>query len=351
MSNLFDPWDPEPADWLNGDGPSADIVIGTRARLARNLTGFSFPHHQSAAELETVFLELRKVLSACPGLSDGEFLSLAEIPDVQHQLLQEAHLASPALLRDPQFRGLMISRCHNLIGMVNEEDHLRLVALASGFAPETVSASVAELDAELEKVVGFAYRDDLGYLTTSPTNVGTGLRVSVLVHLPGLVLAEQIEKILNALRQLRFSVRGLAGPGSSVKGAVFQISNLVTLGREEEEIVNDFNFHVGKVLLHEKTAREQLYARDPLMLDDMAHRSLATVQSARMITSQETFDRLSHVRLGASLGILPSLAPELLNTALIGQQTAHLELSSGRPLQGKAKAEARASFLRGLFSG
>lgn len=349
MSNLFDPWDPEPADWLNGDGPSADIVIGTRARLARNLTGFSFPHHQSEAELETVFLELRKVLSACPGLSEGEFLSLTEIADVQHQLLQEAHLASPALLRDPHFRGLMISRCHNLVGMVNEEDHLRLVALVSGFDPETASASAAELDAELEKVVGFAYRDDLGYLTTSPTNVGTGLRISALVHLPGLVLAEEIEKILNALRQLRFSVRGLAGHGSSVKGAIFQIANLVTLGREEEEIINDFNFHVGKVLLHERTAREQLYARDPLMLEDMAHRSLAALQSARMITSQETFDRLSHIRLGTSLDVLSEISPKLLNTALVGHQTAHLEHFYGGSLPGKSKAEARASFLRELF--
>lgn len=349
MSDLFDPWAAEPAEWLNGEGPSAGMVIGTRARLARNLTGFSFPHHLGSAELETVFLELRKVLSGSPWLAGGQFLTISEIPEDQQILLQEAHLASPALLRDPSFRGMMVSACRNLLGMVNEEDHLRLVAFASGFQPAAAAASVAALDSELEKVVAFAYRDDLGYLTASPTNVGTGLRISALIHLPGLVLADEIEKILNALRQLRFSVRGLFGKGSSIRGAVFQISNLVTLGREEEEIVNDFNFHVGKVLLHEKTAREQLYARDPLWLEDMAHRSLAALQSARLITSQETFDRLSHVRLGASLDVLGGISPKLLNTALIGHQTAHLEHFCGGPLPGKSKAEARASFLRELF--
>ena len=175
------------------------------------------------------------------------------------------------------------------------------------------------------------------------------MKLAAFLHLPGLVLADEIDKILNALRQLRFSIRGLFDQGSTVRGAVFQVSNVVTLGRDEEEIVTDFSYHVQKVLEHERSARRQLYARDRLWLEDLVHRSLAVLRSARMITSQETFDLLSNIRLGAGLGILPGLAPGLLNKALFGQQTGHLQASSAEPLSGNARAIARASFLRELF--
>ena len=349
MSSFFDQVDGLPCDWLTGQGPSGDLVISTRARLARNLAGFHFPHHCKSPELETVFKELAEVLAASSHFAGGPFMTLSELTGTQRQLLQEKHLASPNLLQDLTHRGLMVAPAGALVGLVNEEDHLRVVSYASGFDPSSVVAAVSRVETDLEKSLAFAYQEDLGYLTTSPTSVGTGLRISALVHLPGLVLADEIEKILNALRQLHFSVRGLFGEGTSVRGAIFQISNLITLGRDEEEICDDFSFHVGKVLLHEKSARQQLYARDHLWLEDMAYRSLAILQSARTITSQETYDRLSHVRLGVGLGILDGITFELLNDALIGHQTAHLEFVAGRALPGKAKAEARATFLREMF--
>jgi protein arginine kinase len=207
-----------------------------------------------------------------------------------------------------------------------------------------------KLDDRLEPTIDTAFDAEFGYLTSSPVDLGTGLHVSALIHLPGLVLAGEIDKVLNALRQLQFSVKGLAAEGGTVRGALFRISNLMTLGRDESEIVEDFMVHVGKIIIYERSARDQLYGRDPLGIEDLAHRSLATVRQARLITSQEAFDHLSSIRMGVGLGILDPVDPGVLNKALMRQQTAHLQMEAGRPLAGREKSAARAVFLRELFA-
>jgi protein arginine kinase len=346
MSNFFDHWRGQQPAWLDGSGPAAEIVIGTQARVSRNIAGFQFPIQAKPAELATIRQELDTALCRPGRLGNAHVLHLADITEQQRALLREKHLITPLVSRNPDNRGLVVAPEGQLAGLINEDDHLRISAFCSGFDPIQVATAAAGLEADLEKEVPFAYREDLGYLTSWPGSVGTGLRLSALLHLPGLVLVDQIDKILNALRQLRFSVRGIFGNGSTIRGALFQVSSLVSLGRDEEEIVNDFSYHVGKVLLHENSARDQLHARDRLWLEDLVQRSFALLRSARLITSQESFDRLSHVRLGVSLGILPEIPFERLNALVVGQQTAHLEDSAGESLPGQEKSAFRASFLR-----
>jgi protein arginine kinase len=260
------------------------------------------------------------------------------------------HLASPALVEEPTDRGLVIARDLAYSVMINEEDHLRLQTFEAGLTPQRACDRALALDAEVEKELEFTFSEEFGYLTACPTNIGTGLRISVLIHLPGLVLAGEIEKILNSLRQLQFAVRGLFGEGSAVRGALFQVSNLVTLGRSERQLTDDLARHVAKVVEYERLAREQLLARNRVGIEDMVQRSLAILRTARLMTTHEAFDRLSHVRMGVALELLPPLEMSLLNRAVVQQRSAQLQLAAGRELKGRDRAECRAAFLRELLA-
>ncbi len=346
MNDFFSTWQGRDPAWLSGDGPEADLVLGTAAVLARNVAGFTFPEQAEQAALDSLLKEIRSWAEGNSSLQEWDFLTLADLHDSQRALLQEkqlAHLKSPPRLAG---QGLLVAPAGDGGIQINAEDHLRLVALKPGFDPGGAVQALAMTEATLEVDFAFAYQEQLGYLTAWPGRVGTGLQLSALVHLPGLVLADEIDKILNALHQLRFAVRGLFGRGSAVRGCLFQITSLVTLGRDEEEITSDFSYHLGKVLGHEKSAREQLYARDRLWLEDLILRSHAVLQAARLITTQESFDRLSHLRLGVSLGILPRLEVARLNRMVMGQQPAHLQNDAGQSLTGNDRAAARAAFLR-----
>ena len=336
--------------WLDARGPASDIVVFTRVRLARNLKTFPFPHYASAVELGTVFGDLTRRLLRFPEFSGGWLLDMDQLDPNMRGVLQEMSLASSALVKEPRHRGLVLSPQLDRAAMINEKDHIRLMSFRAGFDPAAALADALQIDARLENEVEPAFAEDLGYLTASPVDVGTGLHVSALIHLPGLVLADEINKVLNALRQLQFSVRGLSGDGGTVRGALFRIANLVTLGRDEQEIAEDFRVHVGKIVIYERSARDQLYARDSLGVEDMVHRSLATIRRSRLITAQETFDHLSNIRLGVGLGVLEPLGPDLLNRVLVQHQTAHLELAAGRPLASREKSAARAALLREVFA-
>ncbi len=351
MNDFFADFSDREPVWLNEEGPSSDIVVSTSARLARNLPTSPFPDHASEVEGATVLNDLRRRVGRLPAFAEGWNLEFSGLAPRQRRALQEKLLASFRLVRHPENRGLVLTRDLSRTMMINVEDHLRLHAFQAGFAPHGALAAVMALDDEMEQEVEAAFSPEWGYLTASPTNLGTGLRLSALLHLPGLSLVGEIEKVLNALRQLQFSVRGLFGEGSTVQGALFQISNLVTLGRDEQEIAEDFQVHVGKIITYERLARDQLYGRDHLSLEDMVHRSRAVLASARMITAQEAFDCLSNIRLGVGLGLLPVPEPGCLNHLMVHQQTAHLELVAGRDLSGRDKGAARAALLREFFAG
>lgn len=341
-------WSERP-DWLSGRGPSADVVISTRARLARNLAGRPFPHLLGEEPLNAVRRELTDHLLAIAPYAGGWAFDLAVLEPLERLALREAHLASRDLLREPEGRALVVSPDRGHAAMINEEDHLRLQSYGPGFDPLAVCNDLLACDSALEQRYDPAFSDDLGYLTACPTNVGSGLRLSVLIHLPGLVLGGEIEKVLNSLRQLQFLVRGFEGEGSAVRGSLFQISNLATLGRSEEELAADFARHVGKVIHYERMAVERLYHRDPVALDDLAQRALAILQHARVISTQETLDRLSQVRLGVMLDILPRIDHGILNHGLVHAQSAHLQLQAEREVPPERRGALRADLMRELF--
>jgi protein arginine kinase len=338
------------AAWLDGSGPHGDIVVGTRARLARNLAGLPFPHRASAAELATVAADVERQVRRLQGFADGWAIDLGACEGRSRQLLREKMLAGPDLLATPEHRLLLATADLGAAALVNGEDHLHLCAWRAGLAPAEALAGALAADDVLAGVIAPAFSEEHGYLTTSPGNVGTGLRLSAVLHLPGLVMADEIDKVLNALRQLEFGVRGLAGEGRTVRGALFRVANLTTLGRDEAEIAADFASHVGKVIGHERAARELLLGRDRRGLEDIAWRGLGVLRSARLLTAQEAWDCLSHARLGAGCGVLPGLDWGACNRLLVRHQGAHLELAAGRALDGRERAAARADLLREHFA-
>lgn len=336
--------------WLAGQGPDADVAVFTRARLARNLAGVSFPHHAADGALGALLNDLRERAHGMPSFATGTALDFGALSTVQREALHEKMLAPQTLLGEPRQRGLVLSPDLGAAALLNVEDHVRLAAFQAGFDPLSVLARVMTLDNELEREVEPAFDAEWGYLTASPTNLGTGLQLSAVLHLPGLVLVGEIERVLNALRQLQFAVCGLYGQGNAVRGGLFRISNLVSLGRDEAEIAEDFRVHVGKIITYERSARDQLYGRDHLGLEDLVQRSRAVLANARLITAQEAFDCLSNVRLGEALGLLPVSRPGRLNLLTVHQQSAHLQLGAGRALSVREKGAARAALLREYFA-
>ncbi|MBM4130328.1 hypothetical protein FJ250_04785 [bacterium] len=338
------------AAWLAGDGPHGDIVVATRARLARNLAGLPFPHRASAAALATVAADLDRHLQRLPQFAQGWRFELGACSGRERPLLREKLLTGSELLATPQHRLLLASADLGAAALVNGEDHLHLCAWRSGLAAGEALAAALAADDALGDACAPAFSEEHGYLTASPGNVGTGLRLTAVLHLPGLVMADEIDKVLNALRQLEFGVRGLTGEGRTVRGALFRVGNLTTLGRDENEIAEDFAGHVGKVIVHERAARDLLLGRDRRGLEDIAWRGLASLRSARLMTAQEAWDCLSHARLGAGCGLLPNPGWDAFNRLLVRHQPAHLEVTAGRQLDGRERSAARADLLRAHFA-
>jgi protein arginine kinase len=336
--------------WLDGSGPWAAEVVSSRVRLARNLRGHRFPHNSPTSELTAIREEICRKVKGRKTFTSGCCLLLKECSPGQRSFLLERHLASPDIIRHFQHSALLISADVSRVVMVNEEDHLRAQVFRAGFDPVGVCHDALDLDDEMEEDLEYAFSEDWGYLTACPTNVGTGFRLSVLVHLPGLVLTNEIDKILNSLRQLQFSVRGLFGEGSAVQGALFQISNLGTLGRSEEDLTDDFSHHVSKVLQYEKLSREKLLEKDGDGIRDIVHRSHAIMRAAHVVTSREAFDRLSDIRMGVSLGILPDIPMGALNRALVEMQPAPIQVRAGRLVKGRERAAIRAAYFRAIFA-
>ncbi len=336
--------------WLDATGADADIVVSTRVRLARNVHGHRFTHLCGPPELGELREKAVGRILDCPSFAGGFDLGLEHCLPHERRYLVESHLASSELVRQPRARSLVCASTLDRAVQVNEEDHLRLMAYRAGFDPVQALRDVEALESELETRLEFAYSEDFGYLTASPTNLGTGLRVSVMVHLPGLVLNGDIDKILNSLRQLQLTVRAPFGEGVAARAGMFQIANLVTLGRAEDTIVQDFVRHLAKVVQYERMARETLLARDEPVLRDLAGRAWGVVRHGHLLSIREAFERLGQVRLGVSLGMLPEIPFALLNRALVGIRGAHLRLAEGRVLDRREADLARAAFLRDLLA-
>ena len=341
--------------WLDASGEFADIVLSTRGRLARNLQGHAFGPRARFNDRTAVLDQVRGVKSRVDFLEDAEIQELRELDLRPRRILLERRLASKDLMGEngsPPAPGtaLVLAPDRPISVMVNEEDHLRLQTLLSGLRLREAWNLLDSLDDDLGRELPYAYHHEFGFLTSCPTNVGTGLRASVLMHLPALVLTKEIGKVLQGLSQVGLTFRGLYGEGSEVVGNFFQLSNQTTLGKSEEDLVDHLDRIVRQVIQYETHARQVLLRDAASVTEDKIWRAYGLLRYARTLTFEELMNLLSGVRLGASLKLLPGLRVYSLNKIMIFSQPAHLEEAAGRDLPPAESDAHRAALVRRILS-
>ena len=339
-------------EWLDASGPHADIAIATRVRLARNLEGRRYGSLARAGDREQIFAEAAQaVYSACRP-REAAVLDLVELPRRSQRILLERRLASQELIggRAPEAgAGVAICPGGALSVMINEEDHLRMQCIRSGLRLADSLRRVSGLDDELGGMLPLAWHPEFGFLTSCPTNAGTGLRASVLLHLPGLVLTREITGTLRAITQVGLTTRGLFGEGSEFVGNFFQISNQTTLGRSEEDLVDHLDRTVLTVISREKEARKVLMRDAGTITEDKVWRAYGLLRYAHTIDYEEMMNLLSGVRLGVSLRILPAPSLYALNRTMILTQTAHLEAAAESAISPEERKVSRAARIRRIL--
>ncbi|MDQ0220524.1 protein arginine kinase [Peribacillus cavernae] len=339
------------SSWMNEEGPDSDIVLSSRVRLARNFKDFSFSTLFSQEEaLEIINVIKDRIKNAeIPEIGKLEFLQIENLQPLEKQVLVEKHLISPHLAEDSPYGACLVSENEEVSIMVNEEDHLRIQCLFSGLQLNEALLRANVIDDYIEANIDYAYDEERGYLTSCPTNVGTGLRASVMMHLPGLVLTNQMNHLVPAINQLGLVVRGIYGEGSEALGDIFQISNQITLGKSETDIVEDLTSVVQQVIAQERSAREALVQTSNIQLEDRVYRSFGILQHARIIETKEAARCLSDVRLGIDLGYIKDISKCILNELMILTQPGFLQKYAGGPLRPHDRDIRRAAFIRERF--
>src|SRR5262245_45572570 len=335
-----------PSPWLDGGGPKSDIVVSTRVRLARNLRHVPFTHRARDEQLQGVLASVVNALQRAASFQDGMLLRMNELSTVDRQVLVERHLVSHELGDGTRPRGIFIAPEERLSLMINEEDHLRLQAMASGFQPAEAWSAADRADDELGESLDFAFSEEIGYLTSCPTNTGTGLRASVLIHLPALVLLQEIHKVLKSIMQVGLNVRGLYGEHSDVMGNLFQVSNQTTLGQNERDSIESLERVTRQVIETEERARERLLRDARIQTEDKVWRAYGLLRYCRSISSQEVINLCSAVRLGVSLGVAGLCPLHVINELLVLTQPAHLQRYYGGELTPEERNVYRAQFVR-----
>lgn len=344
--------------WLSKEGPESEIVFSSRIRLARNLAGIPFPAKATALQREKVFKAVKEAYPHIKRFEDSFFVNMDDLGDLDSQFLLERHLVAQEHLAKLSYRGLIMSKNEEISVMVNEEDHFRMQVIASGFDLKKCWEILDNIDNDLSKEVSFAFLSDIGYLTACPTNVGTALRASCMLHLPALILTKRINKILELLAKISFTTRGLFGEGTQALGDFFQISNQVSLGSSEEELIDNLISVVNQVKNHEIGARNILLKKYKTNLEDNVWRALGISRNARLISSKEALSHLSILSLGLDLGIIKDIdfskdksGRQLLRNLFIMIQPAHLQKIEGRILKEKERDSIRADILRERLTG
>lgn len=335
--------------WLVGSGEYADIVLSSRVRLARNVAGFNFSAKERDGERLRVLAMVREAIPRMPAFAGAMVLRMDELPALDRQVLRERHLVSRELAGEgtgeAQPAAAVVVSEHAAM-MVNEEDHLRLQVFRSGFDVPGALREAVRVDREAGMQVPYAFHREFGFLTSCPTNTGTGLRASVLVHLPGLVLTQEISKVLQGLQQMGLTHRGLYGEGSDVVGSFFQVSNQTTLGRSEEELTDHLERVVRRLVEQEYAARKVLARDAGYIIEDKLWRAYGTLRHARSLGTDEAINLLSGVRLAVGLQLIGGLSMYTLNKLLVFGQVAHLSRQAGRSLSEYEANIARARFVR-----
>jgi len=334
--------------WMQANGPDSDIVISSRIRIARNVGNEPFPMLATNQQSEEVLQRVASVLDneQFKRIGTFELLPLADVNELEKRVLVEKHLISPNLANESRNGAVILSENEAISIMVNEEDHLRIQVLYPGFQLKEAWELAERIDDVFESTVDYAYDEKLGYLTSCPTNVGTGIRASVMMHLPALVITQQMSRILQAITQVGLAVRGLYGEGSEVTGNMFQISNQITLGQTEEEIIDNLHSVARQIIEHEKAARNKLLQESRVKLTDRVRRSFGILCYAEVMDSKEATQRLSDVRLGVDLGLLDPLPANVLNELLVMTQPGYLQRHFGRPLGPEERDVHRARLFR-----
>lgn len=333
-------------EWLKGSGPESDIVISSRIRLARNLADYPFIRKATDHDRAAIEQGLRERIQNSSRLRNLLYLNVGELESVDRQFLVERQLISREHAESQGARAVAIDARETYSLMVNEEDHLRIQVMHSGLDLEAAWKEISEIDDLIETQVTYAFHKKLGYLTACPTNVGTGMRVSVMLHLPALVITKQIEKVFRSLHKISLAVRGLYGEGSQAMGDFYQISNQITLGRAEEELIKQVSEVVPVLIDYERRAREFLMKESQKDLHDRVSRAYGILCTAQTISSEETMHLLSSVRMGVNLGLIEDLEIPDVNKLFIHTQPAHLQKLRGVELDTTDRNIERALYLR-----
>lgn len=334
-------------EWLRGGGAEGDVVISSRVRLARNLEGYAFVPRASEDERRAIVERVKEPLAQLQLQSRAFFVDVESADELLGTFLVERHLISRELQNGSGPRGVAFGSDEVLSVMVNEEDHLRIQAVRSSLSIRDAYEDALRVDAALEQVLPFAASPRWGYLTSCPTNVGTGLRASVMLHLPAMVQMKQVEKLFHATKQTGLTVRGFYGEGTMASGDLYQISNQVTLGKDESAILSGLEKMLPSILRYEARCRDELQApRHRLKLEDRCHRALAVLGAARLLTTEEAMQQLSLVRLGLVLGVLGGVEASRVNELFVLVQPAHVQKLADATLEPGDRDAARAALVR-----
>ncbi len=341
----------EPGEWLRGAGRESDIVISSRVRLARNVASYPFVTRLTPQERNELGTLLRHTLDQLAGPLRLAYLEVDQLDELDRQLLVERQLISRELAETEGTRGVAFDQQEQLSLMILEEDHLRIQVVHSGLELEAAWQQMERMHQLLQRHLTFAFHDQFGYLTACPTNVGTGMRVSVMMHLPALVLTRQMEHLFRSLQKINLAVRGLYGEGSQPVGDFFQISNQVTLGRSEQDLLRQVGEVVPTILEYERKAREYLLKEGYENILDQVNRAYGILKACRTISSEETLQLLSRVRMGVNMGLIQDVPLEVLNKLIVYTQPAHLQKLHGQQLDSAQRNIHRARYLRQMLSG
>jgi protein arginine kinase len=332
--------------WLSGKGPFSEIIFSSRIRLARNLADYPFPLRASKLQKEGILKKVEQTFFDAPALKNTNFLRMQDVADIDRQFLLERHLISQEHTLNLDGKGLIISPDERISLMINEEDHLRMQVIHSGFDLKECWDIIDNIDNQMQRLIDFSFLPNLGFLTSCPTNVGTALRASCMLHLPALVFTKRINKILELIAKISFVTRGFFGEGTQALGDFFQISNQVSLGLSGPEVIDNLSGVVNQVKEQEIDARNLLLRKSKLNVEDNVWRSLGILRNCRLISSKEALSHLSILSLGLDLGIIDNISREILNSLFIEIQPAHLQKIESRILKEEERDYIRAQILR-----
>ncbi len=343
---MFEDMAKNPAGWLSGQGEENSVVLSTRVRLARNVSGCIYPGASDIKTREKVINYFESIRSQSGRFSKGQLIKSAELSALDRDFLIERHLMSPNFLREDESRALYIGAEDIISIMVNEEDHFRIQALAPGLNLEKPFREASACDNEIGKAVKLDYDPDFGFLTACPTNVGTGMRASVLIHLPGLVITKDIDRVIAKITKMGVAVRGFYGEGTDVLGNLFQISNQNTLGVSETETLELIRNVTRSVIEDENLARERLKEEAPDQIEDKIWRAYGILKYARALTSEEVMNLLSALRLGVAMKIIDTINIKTINEILLLSQPAHLQKFYMEEMSPEQRDAVRAEMVR-----